>query len=80
MAAALDHGGGDSAIKQSTATLLNDDELTKPIFENGCYRNPWKTWKEISVANLMHFVVKTKNESNVPSKEVTICEQCVCLA
>lgn len=72
MAAAFDHLEGASEVKKSPAdaTSFNDEELTKPVFENGRYRNPWETWKDVSVIRYFYSVIETKNESNVPSKKV----------
>ena len=79
--AALEYVDGASEDMRSpvgSTSTSSDEELIKPIFENGRYRNPWETWKDISVANFLYSLVKTKNESDVPSKEVIICEY-VCL-
>ncbi|XP_076447458.1 N-acyl-phosphatidylethanolamine-hydrolyzing phospholipase D-like isoform X2 [Babylonia areolata] len=56
--------------KQSTGTALSDDnECTKPIFENGRYKNPWENWYQPQFFQFLKMAMTTKNLSNVPSKE-----------
>ncbi|XP_046548638.1 N-acyl-phosphatidylethanolamine-hydrolyzing phospholipase D-like isoform X2 [Haliotis rubra] len=46
-----------------------EDGLTRSVFRNGCYENPWPTWKDIHISNVLKFVLE-KSNSNVPKKEV----------
>ncbi|KAK7102146.1 N-acyl-phosphatidylethanolamine-hydrolyzing phospholipase D-like isoform X2 [Littorina saxatilis] len=51
------------------ATMINEEELSKPICKNGRYSNPWETWKDVSLLRYFYSVAITRNESNVPSQK-----------
>ncbi|BFZ10582.1 hypothetical protein BsWGS_13621 [Bradybaena similaris] len=48
---------------------VDDDDCTQPIYENGCYRNPWETWRDVSFTNIFKFLFLTKNDRDIPNKE-----------
>ena len=50
------------------------EEFTKPIYENGKFKNPWKTFKETSggFSNMFQLIFRTKNFSNIPNQRVCI--------
>lgn len=64
------------AAKDALSSDQNTDQdmplkLTKEIFENGCYKNPWKEWKSISILQFLKMKLWDKDNSNIPCKEVT---------
>lgn len=52
---------------------IPEDGLTRSVFKNGYYENPWPTWKKINWANVLKFFFWEKNNSDVPKKEVCVC-------
>ncbi|RUS82132.1 hypothetical protein EGW08_010106 [Elysia chlorotica] len=46
-----------------------EDVKTMPIYENGRYRNPWKTWQRPKLTNLFKLLFcTTKDKSGIPGK------------
>lgn len=56
----------DSSHTQSDSEQM---ELTKPLFENGRYKNPWDTWRFNSFWNFIQFARGRENKED-PQKEV----------
>ncbi|KAL8613062.1 hypothetical protein ACOMHN_008831 [Nucella lapillus] len=52
-----------------TGAAQSEAEYTRPIFENGCFKNPWEGWRHPGFTSFTRMLLTTKNESNVPSKE-----------
>ena len=50
------------------------EEFTKPLYENGKFTNPWKSFKDTSggFSNMLRLMFKTKNYSNIPNQRVGI--------
>ena len=46
-------------------------ELTKSVFKNGIFVNPWDTWSS-KAPNIFRMLFKEKDHSNVPSKSVSM--------
>lgn len=44
-------------------------ELTKPIYKNGKFENPWETWHKPSLWNLLKFKIRDVDRSNIPSSQ-----------
>ncbi|XP_048252801.1 N-acyl-phosphatidylethanolamine-hydrolyzing phospholipase D-like isoform X2 [Haliotis rufescens] len=57
---------------------IPEDGLTRSVFKNGYYENPWPTWKRINWANVLKFFFWEKNNSDVPKKEVLNEELPIC--
>ena len=48
-----------------------EDEFTKPlVLKNGCYSNPWKGFKMPSLGGFLNFLCFSKDNSNIPKKQV----------
>ena len=55
----------------SSGLSIAEDGITMPIFENGRYQNPWKTWQHPRLPNLFKLLFcSTKDKSGLPGKEV----------
>jgi hypothetical protein len=46
------------------------NELPKPVFVNNRYNNPWNTWKDVTIFNLVHYQFLSRDHSNLPNKNV----------
>ena len=42
-------------------------ELVKPITKDGCFDNPWPTWRKASSSDLLRWMMFGKNNTNLPS-------------
>ena len=43
------------------------ETLSKPIFKNGVFSNPWSTWSDTKFSNVLKWALFTKNNTNLPS-------------
>ena len=49
-----------------------DADYTKPLFKDGRYQNPWRTWNEMGFCAFLKFVLPfTKDLSDIPKKSVS---------
>lgn len=59
---------------QNQAGLLGEssaDGKVKPLMKNGCFNNPWSTWKERGFKDVIHWKLTNRNHTNLPdSKEL----------
>ncbi|CAL1537625.1 unnamed protein product [Lymnaea stagnalis] len=44
--------------------------LPMPIFENGRFQNPWRTWRRPKVSNIFRLLFCTKDDGKIPRKNV----------
>ena len=64
--------GHSSQSSPSGAEYIPEDGITMPIFENGRYHNPWKTWQRPRLPNLFKLLFCTnKDKSGIPGKAVS---------
>lgn len=79
------NSGSDFDINTSrTKVICNDrvkfgsldprklEDVTPSRFRNGRYENPWETWTSPSLGNVLKWWLFSKNNSNVPSKSVSM--------
>ncbi|KAK3106132.1 hypothetical protein FSP39_013372 [Pinctada imbricata] len=45
-----------------------DGTFTKPIYENGKFKNPWKTWRETQGFKNLIKLMRSKDSSNIPNQ------------
>ncbi|XP_050413923.1 N-acyl-phosphatidylethanolamine-hydrolyzing phospholipase D isoform X1 [Patella vulgata] len=60
---------GEKSVSGSSSTGPQTDELTRPLFKDGCFYNPWKTWRDPKLTNLFKFIVTEKDNSNIPGEK-----------
>jgi N-acyl-phosphatidylethanolamine-hydrolysing phospholipase D len=70
-------GGSDSSrISRKSFKLdyrLEEDVTKSKKGKDGRFVNPWPTWKNISIPNILRWLIMDKNHSGVPgSKEVAL--------
>ncbi|XP_005101317.1 N-acyl-phosphatidylethanolamine-hydrolyzing phospholipase D [Aplysia californica] len=46
----------------------SEQEYTMPVFENGRFRNPWKSLTRTKITNLFRFIFCSRDEGRVPKK------------
>lgn len=46
---------------------MNSDDLSRPIFKDGVFTNPWKTWKTGGAINLIRWKLFYSDRTNLPS-------------
>ncbi|GFO44928.1 hypothetical protein PoB_007143300 [Plakobranchus ocellatus] len=56
----------------SSSKLNTEDGMTMPIFANGRYMNPWKSWQRPKLTNLFKLYFYTKDKSKIPGKLVCL--------
>ncbi|KAK7102144.1 N-acyl-phosphatidylethanolamine-hydrolyzing phospholipase D-like [Littorina saxatilis] len=69
MAASPNAREANSVAVKTAVAPSSEAEFTKPIFENGRFKNPWETWEKPRFTGIMKMLFTVKNESEVPSKE-----------
>ena len=57
-------------VKRASLVRSSKIDLSKPVFMNGRYSNPWETWTPLRFGNILKFGF-SKDKSNIPSKEVS---------
>jgi hypothetical protein len=57
-------------VKRASLVRSSKIELSKPLYVNGRYANPWDTWTPLKFGNILKFGF-SKDKSNIPSKEVS---------
>lgn len=57
---------------QKSAASMSESELTKPLFINGRFKNPWSTWRDMKLLKALRHVFGS-DERNIPTdQEVSI--------
>ncbi|KAH3819066.1 N-acyl-phosphatidylethanolamine-hydrolyzing phospholipase D-like [Dreissena polymorpha] len=67
--------GSRSSTRPPDVTPVEDPgKLAEPLVENGCFKNPFPTYREPTFRNLMSLIwaFQTQDKSNVPSKEMIL--------
>ena len=59
------------AIADFNPTIGEQSELSRPIIENGRFKNPWKSFSRIKLTHLFKAFFWSRDESCVPRKEVS---------
>ena len=58
-------------VKRASLVRSSKIELSKPVYVNGRYCNPWDTWTPLRFGNILKFGF-SKDKSKIPSKEVSV--------
>jgi hypothetical protein len=47
----------------------SDVTLVKPLIKNGRFENPWSTWKQAGLGDLLKWRLNHTNHSDIPTDE-----------
>lgn len=61
----------DGCLQQTRSLGNIEEEYSMPVIKNGKFHNPWDTWRQPSFSGIMKLFITTKNETNLPSEEVS---------
>ncbi|CAL1545092.1 unnamed protein product [Lymnaea stagnalis] len=50
------------------SSKLKEEDFVKPLFQNGKYQNPWKTWQRPSFGQMFKFLFFSQNEGSIPDQ------------
>ena len=64
----------DKSNRETLTTEKSNSEVTRSVFRNGRFWNPWDTWQEDESILKGGFkaIFKEKNNSRIPSQAVSI--------